>query len=416
MGRKARVVLWSVTVGGYGHTVRACERRPGGTLHIRSWNSAKENHTWSSLGHRDKIRAEEQARELSGELLNATLAVRSPRITIIELLSRYERDVIAFKKPGHARDDGRRVALWQHLLGSREARTIDFPTLDRFVRERQAGRITVPGHRLREPDKKMKNGKIAQGPNGTTIGADIIFLQSVFNWALRVVLPDGSRLLNENPIRGYERPRNKNPKQPLATYDRFLKVRAKADDADPQGLFGSFLDLIEGLGWRVSAICNLRRTDIDKRQDDDAPHGRIRKRGEVDKEQVDMWVPLSESTRAAVDRILERNPVLGDLYLFPARKSRHVDRPAPWSRFYARDLLARAEKLGGLKAIEGGDFHPYRRAWATSRKNLPAQDVAQAGGWRDLRSLERSYQKADPKTVLRVMTEPAKVRDVGRSA
>jgi hypothetical protein len=56
----------------------------------------------------------------------------------------------------------------------------------------------------------------------------------------------------------------------------------------------------------------------DGRGADDAPHGRIRRRGEVDKEQVDMWVTLSESTRAAIDRIFERNPVLGDLYLFPA--------------------------------------------------------------------------------------------------
>jgi hypothetical protein len=56
-------------------------------------------------------------------------------------------------------------------------------------------------------------------------------------------------------------------------------------------------------------------------------------------------------------------------------------------------------------------FHAYRRAWATARKHLPAADVAHAGGWRDLRSLERSYQRVDDETLLAVVTEPRKLRD-----
>lgn len=409
MVRKAK--LWNLTVGGYGHTVTAVERKSGGTLSLYWWDTSRRKRCWRALGHRDRDLAEKQARELSGELLSASFVVRAPKVTVVELLSRYEVVVVQFKKKEHAADDRRRIEIWQHFLGNREARTIDFPTIDKFVRERKAGAIAVPGlTRFNKPRKLSKH------PSATTVGADIVFLQSVFNWALKVILPDGSRLLNENPIRGYERPKNKNPKQPLATYDRFLKVRGKADEADPQRLFGSFLDLIEGLGWRVSAICQLQRTDVDRATDDDAPYGRIRKRGDTDKEGVDAWLPLTKSTREAVDRVLERNPVIGDLFLFPARKTRRVDRPGPWTRFYARDLLARAEKLAKLTPIEGGDFHPYRRKWSTERKNLPTADVAHAGGWRDLRSLERSYQKSDPATVLRVMSEPTKVRDRGRSA
>lgn len=44
-------------------------------------------------------------------------------------------------------------------------------------------------------------------------------------------------------------------------------------------------------------------------------------------------------------------------------------------------------------------------------RGLPSADVAAAGGWRDLRSLERSYIKADEVTMLRVVTEPGRVRD-----
>lgn len=398
MTRKPK--LWSLTVGGHAHTVTVCERRAGGNLHLRYWETGtgKGRHRWRSLGHNDRKHGEEQARELSGELLKATQATRSPRVTVVELLARFEQEVTEHKTAQLAAEDRRRIEMWQHFMGEREARAIDFPTLDRFVRERRAGTIKVPGH------------KLSKNPSDTTIGADLIFLNTVLNWATRVMLPNGSRLLSENPVRGYDRPKNRNPRQPVATYDRFLLVRAKAESIDPQKLFGYFLDLVEGLGWRVSAICQLHASDIDRRTDEDAPFGRIRKRAETDKENVDAWIPLSRDTRAAVDGILERNPTIGELPIFPAPKTRIGDRPGAWTRFHARNLLRRAEKAANVDELKGGDFHPYRRKWSTERKDLPAQDVALAGGWRDLRSLERSYQKADAQTVLRVMTEPRTTR------
>ena len=73
--------------------------------------------------------------------------------------------------------------------------------------------------------------------------------------------------------------------------------------------------------------------------------------------------------------------------------------------------MERAEKLAGLEPIEGGDFHPYRRAWATSRKHLPARDVAALGGWRDLRSLENCYQQTDAETLLAVALDATKLRE-----
>jgi integrase len=413
MGRQRK--LYSIKVGGYGHTVVVCERRAGGPLYLRWWDAAAGKRgapAWRPLGHRDKELAQQEAREFSSQLLNATKNARSPQITLLELLARYEREVTAFRKPEQAREERRRIETWQHVAGDREARAIDFPTLDRFVRERAAGSIEVPGHKLRTPGKKQRNGKIAAGPSATTIGADIIFLNTVLNWATRVMLPNGTRLLSENPIRGYTRPKNKNPKQPVVTYDRFLKVRKCADSVDPQRLFGYFLDLVESLGWRVSAICGLWASDIDRRTDENAPSGRLRKRGELDKEGVEMWVPLSPAARSALDGILSVNPTIHDLPIFPAPKTRRGDRPGPWTRFHARNLLRRAEKRAGVDAIDGGDFHPYRRKWSTERKHLPARDVAEVGGWKDLRSLERSYQKADAATMLTVVTEPKKLREV----
>ena len=71
-------------------------------------------------------------------------------------------------------------------------------------------------------------------------------------------------------------------------------------------------------------------------------------------------------------------------------------------------LLGRAEEKARLVKLERGVWHPYRRLWAVERKHLPDVDVARAGGWRDLTTMKRSYQRADPVTTLRaVENQPA---------
>lgn len=89
---------------------------------------------------------------------------------------------------------------------------------------------------------------------------------------------------------------------------------------------------------------------------------------------------------------------IGNAPLFPAPKADdHIERRLVTS------WLLRAEKRAKLPKLERGAFHPYRRLWAVERKHLPVQDVAEAAGWRDTRSLETLYQQADAATVLRVV-------------
>ena len=315
---------------------------------------------------------------------------------MVALFARYEREVSECKKGAQPSEDRRRMELWTHFLGpERNVVLIDHSTINRFVRNRRAGKIELPQRRLKP------------NPSETTIGADIVFLQSVLNWATTVVKPDGTRLLEQNPIRGYDRPANKSPRQPLATFDRFVKLRKIADSVDPQRLFGSFIDLVVELGWRVTSICELRASDVDPKTARHPPNGRILKRAEVDKEEVEMWVPLTERARESLDTILRVHPTIGDGFLFPAPKKAEK----PWSRWHARDLLERAEEAAGIDHLEGGAFHPFRRMWATERKHLPDKDVAAAGGWRDIESLRKSYQQVDEKTLLQVMTNPNRLLD-----
>ena len=51
--------------------------------------------------------------------------------------------------------------------------------------------------------------------------------------------------------------------------------------------------------------------------------------------------------------------------------------------------LLEAEEKAELPKLDGSLFHAYKRSWETSRKPLPAADVAAAGGWSDLTTLLR---------------------------
>jgi Phage integrase family len=180
------------------------------------------------------------------------------------------------------------------------------------------------------------------------------------------------------------------------------------DGAPRRGFFGSFLELVEALGWRVSAICRLWASEVDLARTPAAPFGRLRKREENDKEAVDMWVPLSEDARTALERALTARQVVGDVWLFPA-----PHRPGqPWTRHHAKDLLDRATVAAKLEPLAGGDFHPFRRAWVTARKHLPLADVAAAGGWKTVQTLDQCYARPDSETMLAVVTEPRKLREV----
>jgi integrase len=127
---------------------------------------------------------------------------------------------------------------------------------------------------------------------------------------------------------------------------------------------------------------------------------------------VEWSAPINAQVRAAVDRILRDRPGIGRAWLFPSPTS-----PLrPVSKELASTWLRKAEEQAGLEALDGSLWHAYRRKWATERKHLPVQDVAKAGGWRDVQVLQAAYQQADTATLYRVVSGPAELRDLGHGA
>lgn len=383
--------LWSHKEGGHGHSVTAQERTPGGLLYLRYRNRETKNWTWAPLNHRDQTAAKEAAADAAHAIRMGRQAKATGRYTLGMIFGLYEGAVSGTKKGDGPKRDARRIELWEMVLGvDSDPLAVTPQRIKDFIRDRKAGKIKPPPI----PEKPL--GREYAKPSDTTAGNDVRFLSAVLSWAA------GEGLLERNPIRDVVKPRNKNPKRPVATYDRYLRVRPHCT-----GLFGPFLDLVEALGWRVSALRQLRAADLDLSRRPEAPNGRILKREETDKQGVEMWVPLSGDARAALDEVLRLNPVAGERYLFPAPKAKGK----PWGGHYVWEQLMKAEDAAGVPHLEKGAFHPYRRKWRRERKHLPDRDVAAAGGWLSVQTLA-IYDGEDAETLLAVVTEPRKLREV----
>jgi hypothetical protein len=108
-----------------------------------------------------------------------------------------------------------------------------------------------------------------------------------------------------------------------------------------------------------------------------------------------------------VDRILAERPGLGSAPLFQGPQ----DPTHPVPRRLVDKGLREAEKPAGLERMDGGLWHPWRRLWATSRKDLPAVDVARAGGWSTVRMVQGIYTRADQETTLSVVLHEPRARE-----
>jgi integrase len=124
--------------------------------------------------------------------------------------------------------------------------------------------------------------------------------------------------------------------------------------------------------------------------------GAIHWRADHDKQRVERVTPISKAVREELDLYLICNPRNGDAPLLPAVE----DPTRPLARTVATKWLAKAEQRAALPKLRRGLWHPYRRLWATERKELPEVDVAVAGGWTGTKAMKLSYQKHTPAGVL----------------
>jgi integrase len=192
-----------------------------------------------------------------------------------------------------------------------------------------------------------------------------------------------------------------------------MYVGGRGSQVRARSYLSELLDIADGTGRRINALCSLRFQDLRLNRQPARPDGAICWPEDADKMGYRTETPISPQVRAALDRILRERPGVGRLPLFPAperkKDAKKDDPPEPISTRTASKWLVEAESMADLEKQEGGLWHPYRRGWATSRKHLPGADVAAAGGWRSTDTL-KLYQQADEQTILRVVLGGAELR------
>lgn len=87
--------------------------------------------------------------------------------------------------------------------------------------------------------------------------------------------------------------------------------------------------------------------------------------------------------------------------IFPAPKSDGPVRSDVFNGWYRWD-----EERARSEHPDQGCPHELRRRWASRRKHLSPVDVTKVGGWKDVKTRQRSYQHADEETMERVMLDP----------
>jgi integrase len=399
----ARGKLWQTTVKAHGIEIRVFERKPAGNLYMSRKGARTESASGSAYTQKvvraidpattDRKFAEAVAKAWAAEVAQDVIAGRpvAGPLTFGKLQADYEALVLHRKSAIRQQSVRTALRMLSRHLGA-GFRVTDFGEhhINTYVEDRKAGRLRPDHHRAKH------------GVRAGTIRNELHAFRTVCAWAAGY-RTSGTALLSNDPFRdpAVRRaiPVELNDLRPVATPDRYQRLAAVADQVDPTGKLALIIDIAWHTGHRINAILHLRASDIllDRAvlADDEMTRewsGGIRWRAEWDKKRHESKSPLPAALLASLPSYIRKHGVIGDGWLFPHRAGEPVNKAR------ADYLLRLAEKAAGLPRQERGGWHAFRRGWATVRKHMPAQDVAFAGGWRDLGALQKSYQRADSAT------------------
>lgn len=404
MAARKRKAAWSKIVEAQGVTVRLYER-PGRGIY-RDVHLEDGTRDRKSLGTSDRAHAEQLARALCQRLAELRLSGVLGVLTLGQAWTLYQQHRLPLLSPSRQVHVRQHAAFLLAHFGDRFLlEDLSQSHVDTFAAARRAGALRSKKTPASQPATVRDD----------TIRQNLAWLAALCRWA-RGHRINGRRLMTLNPFDGLVLPRERNVRRPVASPERYARTLAQAETVDPTGRFACLLVLARETGRRINALCQLRANDVHLTSDavrralaaqgeDEAraphmPHGAVRFRAEHDKLGFDDLAPISRAARGALEAYLRRHPAIGSAPLFPFALS---DPTRPMNKMQAANMLARAERLAGLPKLERGLWHAYRRAWASERKHLPDADVSAAGGWRDLATMKRSYQRPDPVTVLRAI-------------
>ncbi len=390
----------SCSLGERGMRVRLFEKRKSGWFYRTVWIPGK-GRDQKPLKTKDKDEALRLGKLLLAELLKSGVQpLRAAPLTLGELWDKYSLECVEFlDNSERTRADAK--ARWEVLRSYFGADTkVDELTSDdqrRYEQARRLGGITLPSGNKTAPTRAR------------SAEADIVLLHAMLRWASTKRLAGGAYLLDRNPLQNVKRVREKNKKQPVATWERYeatvtaMRKLAETDDENAQVRWLRMevaLFIAETTGRRLGSIRQLRWEDFMY------DTGILCWRAEADKKGYSWQVPMPQSFMDTMREYQRRlGAITGPIFAAPEARDGIMD------RHLFDKWLNHAEKIAKLPKLDGSLWHAYRRKWATERKQSNPKDVAAAGGWKDVSTLLEVYQQSDTESVLAVMSEPRKLRD-----
>lgn len=404
--------IWVRTLGDRGTRIRLFQRRRDGVFVRDVWRP-DGSRSRVSLQTRDRDEAERLGKALLAELIRGGESPVQSKLTLGTLWEQYSVECAEFldNTPQTRSATTFRATLLLGFFGCRcDVRTLSGRDIMGYVKKRRGGGLPYRWHFERDGRIVSKNRK-TRPVRDDSVAKEIALLHAMLRWATTVRQVNGEPLLPYDPIAGVRVTFEINPRRSVATWERFTKTRAalqqQARDATTETDRRRYqyvelaLILAEATGRRLNAIRNLRWEDINFTQQ------RIRWRADADKKRKTWEIPATPELLHTLKSFQREFGVVGG-WLFPHPD----DTTIPMSRYQFGISLERAEIKAELPKLDRALWHAYRRKWATERKHLPLKDVAAAGGWKDVETLLTCYQEPDPDTLLAVMAEPRKVREI----
>jgi integrase len=148
-------------------------------------------------------------------------------------------------------------------------------------------RWRLAGGAVYDRDPATGENRITGRVRMRSVEGDLQVLYAALKWATTVRVGKGRRLLTFHPLQGVRRPHEKNPKRPLATWERFQQARQAAQELTAQaealrrtakteaGRTAADADydkwvraelalvLVEATGRRAGSVRQLRWEDLD---------------------------------------------------------------------------------------------------------------------------------------------------------
>ena len=409
--------LWTCSLGNRGYTVRLFEKAKDGMIYreVQRPNGRKDRR---SIRTRDRDRARQLGNELLAGLLAGTAEPVSGPVRLGELCSRFVAECPMFlDNTERVREETTtKLQIIRALLGDAcDVRRLTEDDVGQYQARRRLGGIRYGS------DDDQITGTVRQ----RAVQADVKLLKQVLYWACSVTRPDGSRLLERNPLEYVRVKGEHDVRRPVASIERFdgtrkamqafqqryaeeSKTLPKRLDRDrAQRRHSTWLRaelaliLLEATGRRRGSIMGLRWTDFD------FAGQRITWSPLHDKKRKTWVVRYPASLFETVKDFQRRLGAVGG-YCFP--RSEDPTRNAPSE--LVSQWIRRAEDFAELPKLAGGTTHPYRRKWRSERRHHPTKAVAVAGGWTDVATMERCYDIPDDADLLAVTSEPHKRSDL----